>query len=151
MKSRLASGLPHRPPSLPLSPFLNSMKLCTPSRRLAVAALLGFLAVALGAFGAHALKEGLAARGMTEVWKTAVLYHLGHAVVLLALAREEAVSCRVRACFVLGVVLFSGSLYLLAVGGPRWLGPVTPLGGLLLLAGWAGLCVNGVKRWNETK
>ena len=127
------------------------MTLCTPSRRLAGAALFGFLAVALGAFGAHWLKPALEAAGTTEVWKTAVLYHLGHAVVLLALVREEAVSCRVRACFAGGIVLFSGSLYLLALGGPRWLGPVTPLGGLFLLAGWAGLFWGGVKRWNEVR
>lgn len=111
------------------------------SRRiLACAGVLGFLAIALGAFGAHALKPTLAARGMTGNWETAVLYHLVHSVALLALglAREQAASAagRIALCWAAGVVLFSGSIYLLALGGPKWLGPVTPLGGLALLAGW---------------
>jgi uncharacterized membrane protein YgdD (TMEM256/DUF423 family) len=106
------------------------------------AGLLGFLGVALGALGAHALKETLAAHGMLETWRTAVLYQLLHSVALLALAGwREATTKTIRSaawCFIAGVVLFSGSLYWLAFGGPiNLLWPVTPLGGLSLLAGWA--------------
>jgi uncharacterized membrane protein YgdD (TMEM256/DUF423 family) len=82
---------------------------------------------------------------MSHVWATAVQFHLIHALALLALAgwlrpAPTGVAARrsiwaVR-CWLAGTVLFSGSLYLLALGGPRWLGPVTPLGGLCLLAGW---------------
>lgn len=111
------------------------------------AGLLGFTGVALGAFGAHALKDTLAARGTVATWQTAVLYHLIHAVALLGLAGmahstgsgqagDWANARWIGACWCLGVVLFSGSLYGLALGGPKLLGPVTPLGGLLFLAGW---------------
>ena len=123
------------------------MTSCTPSRRLFVAGIFGFTGVALGAFGAHALAQSLALRGMTDVWKTAVLYHLVHAVVLLALAlaREEGIPCRVRGGFALGIVLFSGSLYALGLGAPRWVGAVTPFGGLLFLYGWGALAWAGWK------
>lgn len=111
------------------------------------AGILGFAGVALGAFGAHALKETLTARGSVATWQTAVLYHLIHAVALLALvgAAHSAGSGPaggwtnahwIGVCWSLGVVLFSGSLYWLALGGPKILGPVTPLGGLAFLAGW---------------
>ncbi len=121
------------------------MTLHTPSRRLLAAGIFGFTGVALGAFGAHALASSLALRGMTEVWKTAVLYHLIHAVVLLALAREEGIPCRTRGGFALGIVLFSGSLYALGLGAPRWVGAVTPFGGLLFLYGWGALAWTGWK------
>jgi len=105
------------------------------------AAVLGFLGVALGAFGAHALKPTLEAHGSVETWKTAVLYHLLHAVAMLALAgwrdSHAGPSGRIAALWAAGVVLFSGSLYWLALGGPRFLGPITPLGGVAFLAGWA--------------
>jgi uncharacterized membrane protein YgdD (TMEM256/DUF423 family) len=104
-----------------------------------LAAALGFVAVVLGAFGAHALKATLAANETTEVWKTAVLYHFIHVVVLLILAFAP-VTSRAAACFfVAGMVIFSGSLYLLAVTNVKWLGAITPLGGLCFLAGWAWL------------
>ncbi len=112
------------------------------SRRIAFAAgILGFTGVALGAFGAHGLHDRLAGHDTTAAWQTAVLHHLLHSVALLALAgvKEPAGPAALRAatCWTGGVVLFSGSLYWLALGGPKFLGPVTPLGGLLLLAGWA--------------
>lgn len=112
-----------------------------PSARLLVlaAGLLGFTGVALGAFGAHALKETLVARGSASTWQTAVLYHLIHAVALLALAALAGGWSNARwigACWGAGVILFSGSLYWLSLGGPKFLGPVTPLGGLAFLAGW---------------
>jgi len=106
-----------------------------------IAAVLGFLGVALGAFGAHALKPTLEAHGSVEIWKTAVLYHLVHAVALLALAgwrdAHAGPSGRVAILWSVGIALFSGSLYWLALGGPKLLGPVTPLGGVAFLAGWA--------------
>lgn len=105
------------------------------------AAVFGLLGVALGAFGAHALKPTLEAQGSAEAWKTAVLYHLVHAIALLALAgwrdAHAGPSGKVAALWAAGIVLFSGSLYWLAVGGPKFLGPVTPLGGAAFLAGWA--------------
>jgi len=104
-----------------------------------LAALAGFLAVALGAFGAHGLNTVLETNGTLAIWQTAALYHLVHAVVLLVLAQKAAVA---RVPFVLigaGIVVFSGSLYALAVTNVKWLGAITPLGGLCLLAGWLAL------------
>lgn len=107
------------------------------------AAALGFLAVALGAFGAHALKERLSAEALGW-WQTGVLYQGLHALALLgvalaAAARPGRLLHVAGVCFALGVLVFSGSLYVLALTGARWLGAVTPLGGLLLLAGWLAL------------
>jgi len=101
-----------------------------------------FMAVALGAFGAHALKARLAP-DMAAVWQTAVQYHAWHALALLAtgilLAQDPARGLLGTAgwLFVAGIVLFSGSLYLLALTGTRGLGAVTPIGGVAWLAGWA--------------
>jgi len=106
-----------------------------------VAAVLCFLAVSLGAFGAHALKGTLQANDTTEVWKTAVLYHFIHAIGLLVLATLPAVNRAAVGLFVGGIVLFSGSLYLLALTNIRWLGAITPLGGLCFLAGWLSLVI----------
>jgi uncharacterized membrane protein YgdD (TMEM256/DUF423 family) len=111
------------------------------------AGLLGFTGVALGAFGAHALKETLTARGSVSTWQTAVLYNLIHAMALLALAAVAGNWTHARwigGCWTLGVILFSGSLYWLSLGGPRFLGPVTPLGGLAFLAGWLLVAWNGL-------
>jgi uncharacterized membrane protein YgdD (TMEM256/DUF423 family) len=106
------------------------------------AALFGLLAVALGAFGAHALKATLISNGTAEIWNKAVLYHLVHAVVLLALALSGTQNRGAFVCFLLGIVIFSGSLYLLALTNLRWLGAITPFGGLCLLAGWAWLIIS---------
>ena len=106
---------------------------------LAAAAVSGFLAVALGAFGAHALQGLLEASRHTETWKTAVQYHLAHSLALLMVALAGVEFRRAAWCWLAGTVLFSGSLYLLSVTGVKWLGAVTPFGGLLLLAGWAAL------------
>jgi uncharacterized membrane protein YgdD (TMEM256/DUF423 family) len=100
-----------------------------------IAALFGASGVVLGAFGAHGLKAVLAANQTLEVWHTASLYHLLHAVVLLW-AAARSLAFRLFAC---GILVFSGSLYLLAVTGLKWLGAITPLGGLLLIAGWLAL------------
>ena len=110
---------------------------------LRLGAALCFLAVALGAFGAHALKPTLAAHGMTEVWNKAVLYQFVHALGLLMLSALPALHQRVTAIlFVTGIVLFSGSLYLLALTNIKWVGPITPIGGLCFLAGWAWLALS---------
>jgi uncharacterized membrane protein YgdD (TMEM256/DUF423 family) len=106
-----------------------------------IAAFLCFLAVALGAFGAHALKSSLEARGMLDVWNKAVLYHFLHAIVLLVLALYGAINRGAWWLLFAGVVLFSGSLYLLALTNLRWLGPITPVGGLCFLAGWGWLMI----------
>lgn len=104
-----------------------------------LAAALGFLAVALGAFGAHGLKPLLEHHGTAATWETAVLYHALHAVALLALAARPRPPAFTAWCFLAGIVVFSGSLYVLALTGVRWLGAITPLGGVALLAGWAAL------------
>jgi uncharacterized membrane protein YgdD (TMEM256/DUF423 family) len=100
-----------------------------------------FLAVALGAFGAHALKAKLEVSGMLDVWNKAVLYHFLHAVVLVAFALYGAGNRATYFLLAAGIVLFSGSLYTLALTNIRWLGAVTPLGGLCFLAGWAWLVI----------
>lgn len=107
-----------------------------------IAAVLGFLGVALGAFGAHALREKISPAAL-QIWNTAVLYHLLHAVALLALglyARASGADVKLAAgFFTAGVVIFSGSLYALALSGIKPLGAITPIGGLCFLAGWAWL------------
>ncbi len=110
------------------------------------AGVLGFLGVALGAFGAHGLR-GRVSPDLLEIFRTGVLYHLLHAVALLALALAGG---RLRAgravawLWTCGIAVFSGSLYLLTFTGARWLGAVTPAGGLALMAGWATLVVAGL-------
>ena len=110
-----------------------------PTTATRLAALAGFLAVALGAFGAHGLKAVLEKNGTLAVWQTVALYHLVHAVVLLVLAQRTAVARVPFALFGSGIAIFSGSLYLLAVTNLKWLGAITPLGGVCLLAGWLAL------------
>jgi uncharacterized membrane protein YgdD (TMEM256/DUF423 family) len=113
------------------------------------AGALGASGVVLGAFGAHFLRPSLSASGTLDVWETAVHYQLLHAVALLGFAgwarsRDRPPGASVvwtLRLWVGGTVLFSGSLYGLALGGPRWLGPVTPLGGLALTAGWVAAAV----------
>ena len=109
----------------------------------AAGAVLGFLAVAAGAFGAHALRDLLSPVQM-QVFETAARYQMYHALALLAVAwassRWPSSVLRFSGwMFVVGTVLFSGSLYLLAVTGVRWFGAVTPLGGIAFLAGWFAL------------
>lgn len=120
---------------------------------LALAAISGFLAVALGAFGAHGLRSRLAshpeATRRLEWWQTAASYQLSHALaiglagLMAETASGSAVQGNLPCCagwaFGIGTLLFSGSLYVMALTGLRKLGAVTPLGGLGLLAGWACL------------
>jgi uncharacterized membrane protein YgdD (TMEM256/DUF423 family) len=110
-----------------------------------IAALAGFTGVALGAFGAHGLRARLSPE-MLAVFETGVRYHLIHAVAILAAAGlVERLGGRLVAAagwlFLGGIVLFSGSLYALALTGISILGAITPLGGLAFLAGWACLAI----------
>jgi uncharacterized membrane protein YgdD (TMEM256/DUF423 family) len=106
-----------------------------------IAALLCFLAVAFGAFGAHALKSALEANGLADAWKTAVLYHFLHALALLVLALIGAGPRVVWWLLFSGIIIFSGSLYAIGLTNTRWLGAITPLGGLLFMAGWLWLAI----------
>ncbi|MFN2572037.1 MAG: DUF423 domain-containing protein [Gemmatimonadales bacterium] len=121
------------------------------SRAFALAgAVSAFLAVAAGAFGAHALRARLPPDQLA-VFETGARYQMYHALALLAVAWAAArwpETAAIRAAgwlFVGGTLLFSGSLYLLAMTGLRWLGAITPLGGLLFLGGWAALAFAFVK------
>lgn len=116
---------------------------------LSLGAAYGFLAVALGAFGAHALKARLTPE-MLAVWRTGVDYQFYHALALLMLgliARQQTSSALNVAgvCFGAGVLLFSGSLYALALSEIRILGAITPVGGLLFLSGWLLLAYAALK------
>ncbi len=114
---------------------------------LMIAAGSGFFAVLLGAFGAHSLKSRLS-ESLMSAFQTGVQYHFYHTLALLAVAllmqRGVMTTWVVSAgySFIAGILLFSGSLYALAFGGPRWLGPVTPLGGLCFMAGWLCLLIS---------
>jgi uncharacterized membrane protein YgdD (TMEM256/DUF423 family) len=110
-----------------------------------IAAALCFLAVAFGAFGAHWLKPTLEVRNLVDVWNKAVLYHFIHAIVLFVLALVGSTSRAAWWLFFAGIIIFSGSLYAMGLTGVRWLGAVTPLGGLCFLAGWAWLIVSPPK------
>jgi uncharacterized membrane protein YgdD (TMEM256/DUF423 family) len=104
-----------------------------------IAAAAGFLAVVLGAFGAHGLKNILEQNGTMTIWEKAVFYHFIHAVMLFILAERKIFPAIAWWSFLTGIVIFSGSLYLLAVTNILWLGVVTPFGGLAFLIGWGCL------------
>ena len=113
--------------------------------------IFGLLGVALGAFGAHALAEILEKNGRTNTFETAVRYQFYHAFALLAtgLLYRKIPSREVRLAgilFVLGTLIFSGTLYVLCLTGISWLGAITPLGGLSLIGGWLALVVGVYKR-----
>ena len=115
-----------------------------------LASLSAMLAVAFGAFGAHALKGRLDEYAL-GVFQTAVQYHFYHSLALLAvgiLAVSQPQTALLKTSgwlFFLGILIFSGSLYVLSLSGVRWLGAITPLGGLAFLAGWACLAATGWK------
>jgi uncharacterized membrane protein YgdD (TMEM256/DUF423 family) len=92
----------------------------------------------MGAFGAHGLKPKLLELDTLEVWKTAVAYQMWHALLLALIASSPQLSPKniLASCLISGILFFSGSLYWLALGGPSWLGPITPIGGLLLIVSW---------------
>jgi uncharacterized membrane protein YgdD (TMEM256/DUF423 family) len=119
---------------------------------LIVAGVLGFSGVALGAFGAHGLRRRLehlpdGAQRM-QWWQTAAQYHLVHAIAVglasFVAARSSAAASVAGLSFAAGVLVFSGSLYVMTVTGARKLGAVTPIGGLLLLVGWLALAVSAM-------
>ncbi len=110
-----------------------------------IAAASGVLAVALGAFGAHGLRDLLAQNGTAAIWEKAVFYHFIHTVMLFVLAQRRPLKAISWWCFLGGIVVFSGSLYLLAVTNLRWLGAITPVGGASFIAGWICLFVSAAK------
>ena len=112
-------------------------------------AAFGLLGVALGAFGAHALKETLAP-DMLANFETGVRYQMYHAMALLAVAWAVTrwpggLTTAAGWLFVAGIVIFSGSLYLLSITGVRWLGAITPIGGVAMIAGWVCLIVAALR------
>lgn len=117
-----------------------------PKTYLLIAAISGFLAVALGAFGAHGLRDKLSA-DLLAVYQTGVQYQFYHTFATLVVALLLMLSPQSMALkwsgnlFAIGIVIFSGSLYVLALSGVRWLGAITPLGGLAFLAGWISLAI----------
>lgn len=115
-----------------------------------LASLGGMLAVAFGAFGAHALRGKLDAQ-LTAVFETAVQYHFYHSLALLAvgviaLTQPQTVLLKSAGwLFLIGIVVFSGSLYIMALTGIKWMGAITPFGGLAFIGGWACLAAVGWK------
>jgi uncharacterized membrane protein YgdD (TMEM256/DUF423 family) len=114
-----------------------------------VGAILGFLGVAAGAFGAHAIRERVSPERLDN-WKTAADYQLWHALATIAAAviavRWESGAAAVAGwCFIAGVLLLSGSLYALALTDRRKLGAITPIGGVLFLLGWALLVIAAIR------
>lgn len=113
---------------------------------LVTAAALGAFSVMIGAFGAHALQELLEAKGRTATFETAVQYQFYHSLALLAIGIlmfrvEDKLLNYAAFSMIAGIVIFSGSLYLLSGSGYRWLGMITPIGGLFFIAGWVLLFV----------
>lgn len=118
----------------------------------ATGAAAGALAVILGAFGAHGLKERVAA-DLLVIFETGVRYHMYHALALVAvgLASVRWSSGWLGAagwCFLVGIVVFSGSLYIMTMTGARWLGAITPIGGVAFILGWVALAL-GVLRGHQ--
>ncbi|GAA3926880.1 DUF423 domain-containing protein [Litoribacillus peritrichatus] len=117
---------------------------------LMISAISGFLAVSMGAFGAHALKTLLTPE-YVAVYQTAAHYHLTHSIVLALVAvlmtRYQTLKIlKAAACsFLVGIILFSGSLYTLAVTGVKPVGAITPIGGVALLIGWGCLAAAGLR------
>lgn len=120
----------------------------TPRTSITAAAILGALAVATGAFGAHGLRDAVAADDLA-IWETAARYQIHHAIALLLCGLLDQRGIRAGiACqaFLWGTIVFSGSLYLLVLTGARWLGAITPIGGATLIAGWIALAVAAWRR-----
>ena len=108
---------------------------------------IGFLAVAFGAFGAHGLADSFTPKTL-GLWETATLYALVHSVGALGIALSgKAGVIRLGGwLFIAGVIIFSGTLYAMALGAPTWLGAITPIGGLSFLAGWLLAITSGLKQ-----
>ena len=115
-----------------------------------ISAVSGFTAVAIGAFGAHGLREKLSAE-MLEVYKTGVLYHFIHTIILLILALNNFIKGKIASIFFLaGIILFSFSLYLYSTSGIRFFAMITPVGGVCFLIGWLWLIVEVIRRKDLT-
>jgi uncharacterized membrane protein YgdD (TMEM256/DUF423 family) len=117
---------------------------------LGLGAVLAGVAVAIGAFGAHMLRPRLSER-MMEVFETGVRYHMFHALALLfsgwAMTQfESRIFQKAAWAFLAGIIIFSGSLYVLAIADIRWLGAMTPVGGLCFLSGWVCLAIGFFRR-----
>jgi uncharacterized membrane protein YgdD (TMEM256/DUF423 family) len=111
-----------------------------------ISAVSGFTAVAIGAFGAHGLREKLSTE-MLEVYKTGVLYQFIHTLVLLMLALTDYIQSKIASIFFLaGIILFSFSLYLFSTLGLRFFAMITPVGGVCFLIGWLWLIVEVIRR-----
>ncbi len=115
-----------------------------------MAGVFGALAVGLGAFGAHALKKVLETSGRADTYETAVRYHFYHVLALLAVALlmekfNPAMLTYSAWSFVTGIVIFSGSLYVLCLTGTTWLGAITPIGGFAFILGWIFIVAAVVK------
>ena len=113
--------------------------------------ILLLIAVGLGAFGAHALEETLVSNGRVDTWETAVSYHFYHgfAILVSALFLHHFSNRNIQRaiyCFLIGILLFSGSLYVLSLTGIAWLGAVTPFGGGLFILGWLLLAIGASKK-----
>ncbi|QHL86198.1 DUF423 domain-containing protein [Nibribacter ruber] len=117
----------------------------SPKTILLLGALISGLGVMIGAFGAHGLKDILAATQRTDTFETAVKYQMYHALGLLLvgilMVQFPALTGMkfTGICFLIGILIFSGSLYILSVTGITWLGAITPIGGLFMIAGWLNL------------
>ncbi|WP_297337851.1 DUF423 domain-containing protein [Algoriphagus sp.] len=118
-----------------------------------LAAILGALAVGIGAFGAHGLEDLLAKNGRTETFEIAVKYHFYHAIALLlvGILSTTKVSYHRGLSFsainlIIGILIFSGSLYILSISNITWLGAVTPIGGIAFIVGWIGIFWTVTKR-----
>jgi uncharacterized membrane protein YgdD (TMEM256/DUF423 family) len=115
------------------------------------AAIFGVIAVGIGAFGAHGLKAVLEETGRIETFETAVKYHFYHSLGLfligiLALVKPDWKGLSFSAiCMILGILIFSGSLYILSLTGITWLGAITPLGGVAFILGWMGIFRAAIK------
>jgi uncharacterized membrane protein YgdD (TMEM256/DUF423 family) len=116
-----------------------------------IAAIMGLLAVVLGAFGAHGLKNVLTQNQTADIWEKAVFYHFIHAVMLFILAARTPVPRVAWISFLAGIVIFSGSLYLLALTNVRWLGAITPFGGISFIVGWVCLAISAGKAGGLSK
>ena len=115
----------------------------TNSSAMRMAAVMGLLAVALGAFGAHALKETLAHNpNGPALWEKAVFYHFIHAIMLFILAGRRPLRRVAWFGFLIGIILFSGSLYLYAATSVKWLVALTPVGGVSFIVGWVCLIIS---------
>jgi uncharacterized membrane protein YgdD (TMEM256/DUF423 family) len=117
------------------------LRVMTNTLAIRVAAFLGALAVVLGAFGAHGLERVLVRNNTVEIWKTAVFYHFIHVVMLVILSLWRPLLKGPWLSFLIGTLLFSGSLYLLAWTKVEWLGAITPIGGVSFIVGWVWLAL----------